>query len=134
MKRFIMMDKENNRVLLDSESDYNLLSGELGNKYVNLFKPKLIVKSFKNLIISWWRDLEIIPVKYSLLDYDWVDGMVGDYEWVYRKSTGVVYKVYSPVSKEIVRNPFVNKFSYDGEVCIKDVGILSYEDFFVFSF
>ncbi len=134
MKQYIMMNKENNRVVIESDLTQNLLSGELGNKGVNNFKPLLVNKSFKSVITSWWGNLDLIPVKYSLLDYDWVDGLVTEYEWIYRKSTGIVYKVYSPASKEIVRNPCVNMFSHDGDVCIRDVGVLSYEDFLVFNF
>ena len=134
MKQYIMMNKENNRILLESDSLYKLLSGELGNKGVNNFKPILVNKTFKSVINSWWNNLDLISVKYTLLDYDWVDGMVTEYEWFYRKSTGIVYKVYSPTSKEIVRNPFVNMFSHEGDVCIKDVGVLSYEYFLVFNF
>lgn len=134
MKTHIMMNKENNRVFLESDSLHILLSGELGNKGVNNFKPTLVNKTFKSVITSWWYHLGLIPVKYSLLDYDYVDGMVTEYEWLYRKSTGIVYKVYSPTSKKVVRNPFVNMFNHDGDVCIKDVGILNYEDFLVFNF
>tara|TARA_R100000541_G_C1897352_1_gene84011 strand:- start:55754 stop:56158 length:405 start_codon:yes stop_codon:yes gene_type:complete len=134
MKQYIMMNKENNRVLLESDSLYKLLSGELGNKGVDNFKPLLVKKSFINVITSWWNKLTLTPVNYSLLDYDWVDGMVTEYEWLYRKSTGIVYKVYSPTSKEIVHNPFINMFSHDGEVCIKGIGLLPYEDFLVFNF
>lgn len=134
MKQFIMMNKENNRVVIESDLTRILLSGELGNKGVNNFKPLLVNKSFKSVITSWWNNLDLIPVKHTLLDYDWVDGLVTEYEWLYRKSTGIVYKVYSPSSKEIVRNPFVNMFSRQGEVCIKGVGVLSYEDFLVFNF
>lgn len=134
MKQYIMINKENNRVEMESDLTQVILSGELGNKGVNNFKPSLVNKSFKSVITSWWNNLDLIPVKYSLLDTDWVDGMVTEYEWIYRKSTGVVYKVYSSTSKEIVRNPFVSMFSHEGDVCIKDVGILTYEDFLVFNF
>lgn len=134
MKQYIMMNKENNRVIINSDLHNNHLSGELGNTRVHDFKPILFNKSFKNVIKSWWLDAELIPVKFILLDSDWVENLFTEYEWLYLKGSGKVYKVYPYPSKEVTFNPFVNRFSLDGKVYIKGVGKLSYGNFLVFQF
>lgn len=134
IEQYLTMNKENTRVFIESNQNHLMFSGELGNTGVHNFKPILVGKTFKNVIKSWWRGVDLIPVKYSLLDYDWVDNLFTEYEWLYLKGSGTVYKVYSLSSREVIRNPFVNMFSHDGKVCIKDVGVLPYEDFLVFNF
>lgn len=133
-EQYIMMNKEHNRVVINSDLHSHLQSGELGNTGVHDFNPILFNKNFKSVTKSWWLNVDLIPVKFTLLDSDWVENLFTEYEWLYLKGSGKAYKVYHYSSKEVIRNPFVNMFSDDGNVCIKDVGVLPYEDFLVFQF
>lgn len=89
MSKYIIMNKDENRLQVEDTHNLFTYSGQLGNKYVKDFKPVI----YKSKWLAKWQAWKYngVVVGVETLDID-IDSIGKGYVWLQHKLLGTVHK------------------------------------------
>ncbi|AHK11315.1 hypothetical protein S14_206 [Shewanella sp. phage 1/4] len=91
MKQYIIMNKDENRLQIENNHNLFILSGQLGNEYVQDIKPVIYNSKWLAKWKSWQYGCIIVEVEMSDIAYDLPKSA---YKWLMRKENKEVFKVW----------------------------------------